>query len=116
MKHMALDYLTLLTMFPQSHLLEYPINGTRNRIYEDTMRCIQLPGSDWSVDRLNAEIWTLKTISEAFLLSWQQMVTCVTVSVKITYAATESDVIHAKGAPKLYASIPATKDIWKYTY
>lgn len=39
--------------------------------------------------------------------------TCVTDNVKVTYAATESEVIHAKGAPYLYASIPDTIEIWK---
>ena len=39
--------------------------------------------------------------------------TCVTDNVKVTYAATESEVIHANGAPNLYASIPDTIEIWK---
>lgn len=34
---------------------------------------------------------------------------------KIIYAATDSDVIHANGAPNLYARIPDTIDIWKTT-
>jgi len=33
--------------------------------------------------------------------------------VKVTYAATESEVINAKGTPNLYASILETIDIWK---
>ena len=39
--------------------------------------------------------------------------TCVTVNVKAIYAPTEREVIQAKGAPNLYASIPDTIDIWK---
>jgi hypothetical protein len=41
--------------------------------------------------------------------------TCVTDNVKMTYAATDREVIHAKGAPNLYARIPDTIDIWKDT-
>lgn len=41
--------------------------------------------------------------------------TCVTDNVKMIYAATDSEVIHAKGAPNLYARIPDTMDIWKDT-
>lgn len=48
--------------------------------------------------------------------NWQECSTCVTVKVKATYATTESEVIHAKGAPNLYASMPDTIDIWKDTY
>ena len=36
-----------------------------------------------------------------------------TVKVKAIYAPTEREVIQAKGAPNLYASIPDTIDIWK---
>lgn len=39
--------------------------------------------------------------------------TCVTIRVKATYAATESEVIQAKLAPNLYARIPETIAIWK---
>ena len=39
--------------------------------------------------------------------------TCVTIRVKAIYAATESEVIQAKVAPKLYARIPDTIAIWK---
>lgn len=39
--------------------------------------------------------------------------TWVTVKVNAIYAATEREVIHAKGAPNLYASMPDTIDIWK---
>lgn len=39
--------------------------------------------------------------------------TWVIVKVKPTYAATDREVIHANGAPNLYASIPATMDIWR---
>jgi hypothetical protein len=49
---------------------------------------------------------------------WQQRIgrryiTRVTDNVKVTYAATESEVINAKGTPNLYASILETIDIWK---
>lgn len=39
--------------------------------------------------------------------------TCVTIKVNATYAATESDVIHAKVGPNLYARIPDTIAIWQ---
>ena len=39
--------------------------------------------------------------------------TCVTAKVKAIYAPTEREVIQAKAAPNLYASIPDTIAIWK---
>lgn len=39
--------------------------------------------------------------------------TCVTANVKMIYDPTEREVIQAKAAPNLYASIPDTIDIWK---
>lgn len=47
---------------------------------------------------------------------WQQRIgsryiTLVTDNVKATYAATEREVIQAKGAPNLYAKMPDTIDI-----
>lgn len=39
--------------------------------------------------------------------------TCVTIRVKATYAATETEVIQAKVAPNLYARIPDTMAICK---
>lgn len=63
----------------------------------------------------NQEQWSKLTNRKVFLLQHTNNIqdTCVITNVKATYAATDKEVIQAKEAPNLYASIPETNDIWK---